>query len=85
LVVEWVEEPFMAKKPLIYLYPTEETNVEIKLLNDSLLTTTYPKYENSWKVLAYPDGNLIDLKHRQKLIIICLWKLILKLILLLEL
>lgn len=55
------------KKPIIYLYPTEETNVTVKLGNEKLLTSTYPKYEDSWMVTAYPNGNLKDLKTGRSL------------------
>ena len=47
-------------KPLIYLYPESEMNVSVKLSNPDLLTTTYPKYDSSWNVLALPDGSLYD-------------------------
>ena len=47
-------------KPIIYLYPEEETQVTIKLGKPESLTCTYPKYEeNGWKVTAKPDGTLI--------------------------
>ena len=55
-------DPNVSYKPIIYLYPTTDTEVEIKLLNDKYLTTTYPKYNNSWTVMASNDGKLIDLK-----------------------
>ena len=47
-------------KPLIYLYPEEETNVVVKLGYPNLLTTTYPKYNNGWNVTAEPNGELTD-------------------------
>lgn len=50
-------------KPVIYLYPEEETEVEVKLKNKEKLTCTYPKYKDGWKVLAEPDGTLIDLEN----------------------
>lgn len=52
------------KKPIIYLYPTKETEVNISLSNSSLLKHTYPKYDEKagWTVLAKPNGNLKDLK-----------------------
>ena len=51
----------MAKKPVIYLYPEEETDVHIKLeLTGSELSTTYPRYNNGWDVTAYPDGTLLN-------------------------
>lgn len=47
-------------KPIIYLYPTETTNVSVKLGAPEKLTHTYPKYINEWKVWAEPNGNLTD-------------------------
>ena len=48
----------MEEKPIIYIYPTEEIKVSVKLLNSSLLTVTYPRYNNGWNVIAKPDGML---------------------------
>ena len=56
-----------AAKPIIYIYPEEETEVEVKVKNPEKLTCTYPKYEESWKVLAKPNGDLVDLKTNRKL------------------
>ena len=39
-------------KPIIYLYPTEETGVSVKLLKSENLTCSYPKYQDGWNVLA---------------------------------
>ena len=48
-------------KPVIYLYPKEETDVHVELeLTESELSTTYPKYNNGWDVVAYPDGRLLN-------------------------
>ena len=47
-------------KPVIYLYPEEETQVNVKLNYDGTLTSTYPSYENGWTVDAAPDGTLTD-------------------------
>lgn len=54
------EDPgyFVEKKPLIYLYPTEDMNVSIKLGNPGKLTATYPKYNGGWNVFARKDGTL---------------------------
>ena len=60
MVNEIACDPYVSYKPLIYLYPEEETKVEVKLGYPNLLTTTYPKYKNSWNVLALPDGSLYD-------------------------
>lgn len=48
-------------KPVIYLYPTEEVETSVKLLNAEKITCSYPKYVDEWNVLAKPSGNLIDL------------------------
>ncbi len=48
-------------KPVIYLYPEEETEVSVKVeLEDGELTCTYPDYRDGWNVTAYPDGTIID-------------------------
>lgn len=60
-------EEVITDKPLIYLYPENQMEVEIKLGNIKEVTTTYPKYESSWNVIAYPNGNLIDLKTGRNL------------------
>ena len=49
-------------KPIIYLYPEQETEIEVKLGNPEKISCSYPKYDNSWKVKASPNGDLIDLK-----------------------
>ncbi len=48
------------KKPVIYLYPTSTTNVDVKLGAPEKLTVSYPKYTDAWRVTANPDGSLID-------------------------
>lgn len=48
-------------KPVIYLYPTKETETSVKLLNAEKITCSYPKYVDEWNVLAKPNGDLIDL------------------------
>lgn len=47
-------------KPVIYLYPEEETEVSVKLVLDGRLTCTYPAYHDGWTVTASPDGTLTD-------------------------
>jgi hypothetical protein len=49
-------------KPVLYLYPEEETQVSVKLDYNGQLTSTYPVYEDGWTVTAQPDGTLIDQK-----------------------
>ena len=54
-------------KPIIYIYPQEETEVSVKVGYPENLTCTYPKYENGWEVTAYPDGSLKDVKTGRNL------------------
>ena len=56
-----------AHKPIIYIYPEEEIEVEVKVSNPEKFTCTYPKYKDSWKVLAKPTGDLVDLETGKKL------------------
>ncbi len=53
-------DPDVAYKPVIYLYPEEETEVSVKLDYNGKLTVTYPEYGNGWNVTAMPDGTLFD-------------------------
>ena len=57
---DWKPEPGMSYKPVIYLYPQKETEVSVELDLRGKLTCTYPKYNNAWKVTAFPDGTLIN-------------------------
>ncbi len=49
-------------KPVVYLYPTEPTQVEVELLKPVQFTADLPRYHQGWKVLAQPDGTLTDLQ-----------------------
>lgn len=53
------------EKPVIYLYPTEETDVRVTLDYDGVLTAAYPAYEGGWCVTARPDGTLTDASGRE--------------------
>ena len=55
----------LGAKPVIYLYPEEETQVTVRLDSDFQLTTTYPAYEDGWTVTAAPDGTLTDESGRE--------------------
>lgn len=54
------EDTLLTAKPVIYLYPEEETDVTVTLDYDGELTTTYPDYDDGWRVTALPDGTLYD-------------------------
>ena len=47
-------------KPVIYLYPEKEQEVNVKLDLDGKFTFTYPEYNNGWNVTAKPDGMIIS-------------------------
>ena len=50
-------------KPLIYLYPTTQQLINVKLGHPQNLTHTYPVYKQSgWQVVAEPNGTLMDPK-----------------------
>lgn len=57
--------PTVCAKPVVYLYPEEETEVEVTLDFDGELTFTYPKYNDGWRVTAQPDGTLTDERGRE--------------------
>ena len=50
----------VAEKPVIYLYPEEETGVMVELDYNGTLLCTYPEYADGWSVIASPDGTLYD-------------------------
>lgn len=55
------------EKPIIYLYPKEDTEVSVKLLKEKNIICSYPKYKDEWKVLASPNGSLKDLETERQL------------------
>ena len=67
----WIMAPYIRSsisaswKPIIYIYPEKDMNVEVTLSNPEKLTVTYPKYEGSWKVKALTDGTLIDSNNKK--------------------
>ena len=58
---QYIVDAPVAAKPVIYLYPEQETDVHVELeLTEAELSTTYPKYNNGWDVTAYPNGTLLN-------------------------
>jgi len=47
-------------KPVIYLYPTKQEDVSVKINLNGMLTCSYPEYGDGWNVTAHPDGTLIN-------------------------
>lgn len=52
-------------KPMIYIYPTSDLDLKIKLVNDDKLTHTYPKYDNEWNVKVTKDSTIFDYKTKR--------------------
>jgi len=59
------DEPAAPEKPVIYLYPEEETEVSVELDFNGRLTSTYPAYNGAWNVTAKPDGTLLGEDGRE--------------------
>lgn len=47
-------------KPVIYLYPEKQTEVNLQVNFNGKLDFTYPPYKNGWQLIAQPDGTLTD-------------------------
>ncbi len=60
-----IQEEIADAKPVIYLYPEKETEVNVKLTYDGKLTCVYPEYNGGWTVRARPDGTLYDKNGRE--------------------
>ncbi|MEK7459231.1 MAG: hypothetical protein AAB663_02380 [Patescibacteria group bacterium] len=56
-----VVPPGECGKPVIYLYPTTTTNIDVSLAPQGGFTKTEPAYGNGWHVTAQPDGTLTNL------------------------
>lgn len=57
----------IAYKPIIYLYPKQEMKIDVELGNCKNILCSYPKYNEKWKVLAKPNGDLTYLKTGKNL------------------
>lgn len=52
------EYPVMEEKPIIYLYPKEDTKVQVQVKPTGTMTFTYPEIRNGWNGVAHPDGTM---------------------------
>ncbi len=53
-------------KPVIYLYPEEETKINVVLDYKGKLTCTYPESDGMWDIISHPDGTLINLEDNKE-------------------
>ena len=67
IVANWVKEPSLYEKPILYFYPEVSTVCSAKVTLNGELTCTYPAHgADGWKdFVAHPDGTLVfpDGKH----------------------
>ncbi len=61
-----LDEVVLTGKPAIYLYPTQEQEINIQLDFKGQLKTTFPKYNDGWTVIAKPNGELTNLTDNRK-------------------
>lgn len=59
------DDKIRVAKPVIYLYPTKETEIDIQLNFKGTIATTFPKYDKNWEVIASPSGQLFDKKTKR--------------------
>lgn len=57
-----IDNPGNVRKPVVYIYPTKEQEVAIKVHFKGEMTHSYPAYDpnKGWSVVAQPDGMLTD-------------------------
>lgn len=48
----------MTEKPVIYLYPEKEQQLQVSVQPKGTMSFSYPPYNNGWTVTAQPDGTL---------------------------
>lgn len=65
-LLEYCPKSTCVKKPVIYLYTTQKTNISVKLSLNGNLTCTYPAYNGEWNVTAYPGGRLINTADKKE-------------------
>jgi hypothetical protein len=56
--LESSEYPVMVEKPVIYLYPKKDIAFKLSVNPKGKMAFTYPAYNDSWKGIAYPNGDI---------------------------
>jgi len=57
-----IDIPGGCGKPVIYLYPTQPTEITVQFQAPVQFTVDIPTYHDYWQVLAHPDGSLFNLR-----------------------
>jgi hypothetical protein len=57
-----IEKTMIVKKPAIYLYPEESSNINVQLNINGKIINDIPEYNNGWNVFVTKEG-LIDNKY----------------------
>jgi hypothetical protein len=60
-----LEPRMVVKKPAIYLYPEQKMQIEVIHSFKGKILNTYPAYDNSWKVIAEPNGRLFNTRDNR--------------------
>ena len=55
-----IKPPVIVKKPALYLYPEQTTDIKVKLDVNGAITFTEPLYNSGWNVTVSPDGRIDD-------------------------
>lgn len=55
-----------ACEPVVYLYPPQKEDIQVRLGEDVVVVSSYPAYHEGWSVSAQPDGELTDLGSGRK-------------------
>ncbi len=53
-------------KPVIYLYPEKTSKIDVKVYPKGGFTFTEPEYNDGWKVMATPKGELTEISSNKK-------------------
>jgi len=60
-----LKQNMVLKKPVIYLYPTQEEQIVLTHYFKGEMLNTYPTYTDNWTVIAEPNGNLFNVKDKR--------------------
>lgn len=52
-------EELHVRKPVIYLYPAEKTDITVSVQPKGEMSFTYPKYTDKWECTAFPSGEIL--------------------------